>query len=82
MVEEPSGAGRFVNAVLRPVITIKAGTDIAQAIRLRHDAHEHCLIVNSVNLSITCEPMITAARGRPGGITRIDMRFAQNTFHL
>jgi len=60
MAEDRGGAGRFVSATLRPRITIKAGGDIAQAIRLHHDAHRYCFIANSVNFPITCEPTITA----------------------
>ncbi|HEY0181523.1 MAG TPA: OsmC family protein [Rhodopila sp.] len=59
MVEDPNGAGRFVAAVLRPVITIQAGGDLARATRLHHDAHRYCFIANSVNFPVTCEPIIT-----------------------
>jgi len=59
MVEERNGAGRFVNAVLRPRITIRAGGDLATAIRLHHDAHAYCFIANSVNFAVTCEPIVT-----------------------
>jgi organic hydroperoxide reductase OsmC/OhrA len=59
MVEDANGAGRFVNAVLCPRITIQAGGDMAVAIRLHRDAHEYCFIANSVNFPVTCEPIIT-----------------------
>lgn len=58
MVEDPSGAGRFVSAVLRPNITIRSTDDIEMAARLHHDAHAHCFIANSVNFPVTCEPVI------------------------
>jgi organic hydroperoxide reductase OsmC/OhrA len=61
MIEESTGAGRFVSAVLRPRITIQAGGDIAKAIGLHHDAHSFCFIANSVNFPIACEPVVTAA---------------------
>ncbi len=59
MIEEPNGAGRFIAAVLRPVITIQDGGDIAKATRLHHDAHDYCFIARSVNFPVTCEPTIT-----------------------
>jgi hypothetical protein len=58
MAEDPNRAGRFVNAALRPKITIQAGSDLAVANRLHHDAHT-CFIANSVNFPISCEPVIT-----------------------
>ena len=58
MLEDPTGSGRFVSAVLRPAITIRAGDDMAAAIRLHHAAHAHCFIANSVNFAITVDPII------------------------
>jgi len=59
MEEDASGAGRFIRAVLRPRIVVRAGDDVEQAARLHHDAHDHCFIANSMNFPITCEPVIT-----------------------
>ncbi|MCW3474896.1 OsmC family protein [Rhodovastum sp. RN2-1] len=59
MIEAP-GAGRFVRAVLRPQITIRAGDDIELAMRLHREAHANCFIANSVNFPIECEPQIMA----------------------
>ncbi len=61
LVEEPSGSGRFVGAVLRPRVTISAGADIATAAGLHHDAHALCFIANSINFPVTCEPSVTIA---------------------
>jgi organic hydroperoxide reductase OsmC/OhrA len=58
MVEDRSGAGRFVRAVLRPRIVIRAGDDPAKAAQLHQEAHEHCFIANSVNFPVTIEPAI------------------------
>jgi organic hydroperoxide reductase OsmC/OhrA len=58
MIEDPDGAGRFVAAVLRPLIVIQAGGDLAEAHRLHRDAHKYCFIANSVNFPVTCEPVI------------------------
>ena len=60
MTEDPDGAGRFVAAILRPAIVIRAGADMAAAHRLHHDAHEYCFIANSVNFPVTCEPVIVS----------------------
>ena len=58
MQEDSTGAGRFVRALLRPVVVIRAGDDVEKAARLHHDAHQYCFIANSVNFPITCEPVI------------------------
>ncbi len=59
MQEDRNGAGRFVRAVLRPSVVIRAGDDIEKATSLHHDAHGYCFIANSVNFPVTCEPVIT-----------------------
>ena len=59
MAEDPTGAGRFISAVLRPRITLRAGDDVAAATRLHHDAHAYCFIANSVNFPIECDPVIS-----------------------
>ena len=61
MQENASGAGRFLHAVLRPVVRIRTGDDIATAERLHHDAHRDCFIANSVNFPITCQPVTSFA---------------------
>jgi organic hydroperoxide reductase OsmC/OhrA len=64
MVEDATGAGRFVSAVLRPRVIIRAGCDIEQARRLHHDAHTHCFVANSLNFPVVCEPAIAIEDGR------------------
>ena len=61
MEELPDGSGRFTRAVLRPTVTVRAGTDIARAKALHHTAHEKCFVANSVNFPVTCEPTIVVA---------------------
>jgi organic hydroperoxide reductase OsmC/OhrA len=61
MQEDPNGAGRFIGAVLRPQVVIRAADDVEKAERLHHDAHQYCFIANSVNFPITCEPVVTRA---------------------
>lgn len=61
MVEAANGAGRFVEATLRPHVTIAAGGDTTEAGRLHQAAHAFCFIANSVNFPITSEPTISVA---------------------
>jgi organic hydroperoxide reductase OsmC/OhrA len=51
-------AGRFARIVLRPHVTIRAGSDATLAAELHHQAHASCYIANSVNFPIDCEPRI------------------------
>jgi len=51
MEEDDNGGGRFVQVILRPRISLRAGGDVKLAARLHHDAHEKCFIANSVNFS-------------------------------
>ncbi len=45
---DPSGAGRFVGATLRPRVTVAAGTDLDRAESLHHEIHKVCFIARSV----------------------------------
>ncbi len=51
----------FVEAVLRPRVTVAAGTDLAKAEALHDKAHELCFIANSVNFSVRHEAEIVVA---------------------
>jgi organic hydroperoxide reductase OsmC/OhrA len=55
MVEDEGGGGRFKAVVLKPVVTIAAGGDVARAKALHEDAHRLCFIANSVNFPVTIE---------------------------
>jgi organic hydroperoxide reductase OsmC/OhrA len=57
MIEDATGAGRFVQAILRPAITFAPGADLVKAKALHEDAHHHCFIANSVNFPVLCEPV-------------------------
>lgn len=48
----PDGTGRFVKAVLRPRITVAAGTDMAVADAIHGRIHAHCFIARSVNFPV------------------------------
>ena len=49
---EPDGTGRFIRAVLRPTITVAAGTDLAVADAIHGRIHAHCFIARSVNFPV------------------------------
>ena len=51
----PSGKGRFLRAVLRPVITVPEGTDLARADAIHGRIHEVCFIARSVAFPVVCE---------------------------
>ena len=51
---EPSGKGRFVEAILRPKITISAG-DPGKATELHDEIHNYCFIARSVNFPVRFE---------------------------
>jgi organic hydroperoxide reductase OsmC/OhrA len=55
-----AGSGRFKSVVLRPVVTVTAGSDVERARALHEPAHEKCFIANSVNFPVECEPEIVA----------------------
>jgi organic hydroperoxide reductase OsmC/OhrA len=58
MEETSDGGGRFRQVVLRPQVTITAGSDAVQARALHAAAHAKCFIANSVNFSVDHEPDI------------------------
>ncbi|MEM8713506.1 MAG: OsmC family protein [Planctomycetota bacterium] len=52
---EPSGAGRFVGATLRPHITLALGSDPVVADRLHGEIHKVCFIARSVAFPVRYE---------------------------
>lgn len=50
---DPSGAGRFLSATLKPVITVAKGTDLAQADAVHSKIHAVCYIARSVNFPVS-----------------------------
>jgi len=64
MAEEADGAGRFVEMVLRPRVTIAAADMTEAAMNLHKDANVKCFIANSLNFPVRHEPVIVA-RERP-----------------
>ena len=53
---ERGGAGRFVSATLRPVVTIRGHADLQVAQAIHHRIHEVCFVARSVNFPVSCEP--------------------------
>ncbi|PZQ91799.1 MAG: peroxiredoxin [Leifsonia xyli] len=60
MVQTPDGGGHFVEATLRPVVTIAAG-DPVDALDAHHEASALCFIAASVNFPVHHEPTILLA---------------------
>ena len=58
MVETPDGSAQFTRVVLRPKVTVAAGSDVAKAKELHHEAHEKCFIARSVNFPVENEAEI------------------------
>lgn len=56
---EPSGAGRFLRATLRPRIEVAAGADLARADAIHHEIHKYCYIARSVNFPVSYEATYT-----------------------
>lgn len=54
---EPSGKGKFIEAVLRPKITISEG-DADKARNIHDEIHKYCFIARSVNFPVRYEPQI------------------------
>ncbi|WP_159952925.1 OsmC family protein [Rhizobium sp. 18065] len=52
------GTGRFTDVLLKPRVTIKAGTYPDIAAELHAEAHEKCFIANSVNFPVRCQAEI------------------------
>lgn len=47
------GEGRFLQATLRPVITVDKGADLARADALHYEVHHYCFISRSVNFPVS-----------------------------
>ena len=58
MIEEADGGGRFERVILRPTVTLNAGSDEATAMALHEKAHHLCFIARSVNFPVECEGKI------------------------
>ncbi|WP_114210976.1 OsmC family protein [Acidisarcina polymorpha] len=61
MEEAQDGSGKFIRVVLKPSVTIAAGSDPAKAAELHHAAHGYCFIAKSVNFPVEVVPEIVLA---------------------
>ncbi len=58
MIEEGTGAGRFISVILNPTVKIKESDKVALAKSLHEKANEFCFIANSCNFKIQHHPII------------------------
>jgi organic hydroperoxide reductase OsmC/OhrA len=56
MVTEPTGGGRFTEAVLRPRVQVADAGMVQRATELHQRANELCFIANSVTFPVRHEP--------------------------
>jgi len=56
LVESAENGGQFTEVVLRPTVTLAAGSDTVLAESLHQQAHRFCFVANSVNFPVRCEP--------------------------
>jgi organic hydroperoxide reductase OsmC/OhrA len=61
MAEDPGGAGRFQEVVLRPQVIVADPEMIPTAAGLHERANELCFIAQSVNFPVRHEPVTVAA---------------------
>ncbi len=61
MVEERDGGGQFASVTLRPLVTLAAGSDRAEAEALHARAQAMCFIARSVNFPVSHRPEIAVA---------------------
>ena len=56
---EPSGKGKFVEAVLKPKIVVTADSNLEAAHTIHHEIHNYCFIARSVNFPVNIEAEIS-----------------------
>jgi organic hydroperoxide reductase OsmC/OhrA len=61
MTEHADGSGNFTEVVLRPRVTIAAGSDAGLAQRLHDAVDELCFIARSVNFPVRHQPSTVVA---------------------
>ena len=57
-MDEENGEGQLTRVLLKPRVTIAAGSDANKARALHHEAHELCFIARSVNFPVEHEPVV------------------------
>jgi len=58
MLENSDGSGQFVEAVLRPEVTVADPSMTSLAMQLHDRAHAMCFIARSVNFPVRHEPTV------------------------
>jgi len=61
LLEFQEGNYRFTRIFLRPEIVVETAGAVDQTTKTIHDAHEKCLIANSIRAEIIVEPIIKVA---------------------
>ena len=61
MAEHADGSGEFTRVVLRPEVTIAAGSDPDKALELHHEAARFCFVARSMNFPVDHEPRVKTA---------------------
>lgn len=62
-LERKEGATRFTEIVLRPVLTLAAGGDVAAGERVLDKAKRACFVAASLSTSVRLEPEIMVSKG-------------------
>ena len=57
------GGGRFTEMILRPRVTVAAGTDVTKALALHEAAHHDCFIAASMNFPVRHEAEVIPVGG-------------------
>jgi len=60
-MQQEGRGGHFTEVVLRPRVTVAAGSDLSRAEALHEEAHKTCFIANSVNFPVRHEAEVTFA---------------------
>lgn len=63
------GSYRFTHVVVRPTIVVRDESSVDAAKTIIHDAHEKCLISNSIMGDVTVEPEIQVASAADSVLT-------------
>ncbi len=58
---------RIERAVVRPMVTLAAGTDLDRAAALFHRAHQYCTVSNSLRTTVVLEPQFVVDSARDPG---------------
>ena len=58
LLEFRDGTYRFTNIVLRPTIVVESESAVAETTQIIADAHQKCLISNSITTTVAIEPTV------------------------